>query len=283
MEEEGDNRKQKDPGDESPLVRNETDRIDFQCDETETNGEGNNRMEEKRRNGLPCQCLSTEGHSLVGRDFAYARKPLSPTGMSRAVRPELVTTLKDWTARWPKATNLKFDPETREATVYSTSGAKVRSFPWEREGDILTVLAAPERFSAEMVAAARRRYGKYHDRLEAARTAAEGPMREAERALLEAWQAYRAAAPGTRAPLMRDVLAAEETVRELEETLASVVYRGREPSSVPIEGVYSKITLEKSGATRLVRMGDATGVYVPPFPVARRGMEAVEALGASSE
>jgi hypothetical protein len=202
--------------------------------------------------------------------------------MSRTVRPELVTTLKDWTARWPKATNLRFDPETREATVYSTTGNKVRSFPWEREGDILTVLAAPDRFSGEMVAAARRRYGKYHDRLEAARTSAEGPMREAERALLEAWQAYRTAVPGARASLMRDVLAAEETVRELEETLASVVYRGRESTVVSIDGVYSKVTL-KSGASRLVRMDSATGVYVPPFPVARRGMEAVEALGASSE
>jgi hypothetical protein len=197
--------------------------------------------------------------------------------MSRTVRPELVTSLKDWVARWPKATNLKFDPDTREATVYSTTGAKVRSFPWDREGDILTVLATPDRFSEEMVDAARRRYGRYRDRLDAARTSAEGPLREAERALIEAWQAYRAAAPGARAPLMRDVLAAEEAVRELEETLAGVVYRGREATTMEFDSGVEKITL-KSGASRLIRKSTGTGVYVPSFPVARRGMEATEAL-----
>jgi hypothetical protein len=201
--------------------------------------------------------------------------------MSRTVRPELVTSLKDWVARWPKATNLKFDPETREATVYSTAGAKVRSFAWEREGDIMTVLSSPDRFTEEMVSAARRRYGRHRERIEAARSAAEGPMREAERTLIEAWQAYRAAAPGTRAPLMRDVLAAEEAVRDIEDTLAKSVYRGRDTVPVEITGVYEKITL-KSGATRLIRGESATGVYVPPFPVARRGMEAAEALGSSN-
>jgi len=197
--------------------------------------------------------------------------------MSRAVPPERVTTLKDWVARWPKASNLKFDAETREATVYTATGTKARSFPWEREGDVLTVLSAPERFSGEMVSAAQRRYGRYHDRMEAARTAAEGPMLAAERALLEAWQAYRAATPGARAPLIRDILDAEEVIRDLESTLASVVYRGREATTVEIEGVYQKVTLG-SGATRLVRQSSATGVYVPPFPTGRRGMAATEAL-----
>jgi hypothetical protein len=197
--------------------------------------------------------------------------------MSRAVPPERVPTLKDWVARWPKATNLKFDPETREATVYTTAGAKARSFPWTREGDVLTVLSAPERFSGEMVAAAQRRYGRYHDRMEAARTAAEGPMLAAEQALLEAWQAYRSAAPGAREPLMRDVLDAEEVLRDLEETLAAVVYRGREATTMEVEGVYEKVTL-KSGVSRLTRKKEGTGVYVPPFPVSRRGMGAAEAL-----
>ena len=106
-------------------------------------------------------------------------------------------------------------------------------------------------------------------------------MREAERALLEAWQAYRTAAPGARAPMMRDVLAAEETVRELEDTLASVVHRGREAVEIEAKvGAYEKITL-KSGAVRMAGRSTITGVYVPSFPVARRGMEASESLGAS--
>jgi hypothetical protein len=197
--------------------------------------------------------------------------------MSRAVPPERITTLKDWVARWPKATNLKFDPETREATVYTTAGAKARSFAWEREGDVLTVLSAPERFSGEMVEAAKRRYGRYRDRVDAAQTTAEAPMLAAERALLEAWQAYRSAPAGARAPLMRDVLDAEEVVRDLEETLAAVVKRGREATTVEIAGVYEKTTT-KSGASRLIRKKDATGVYVPSFPTGRRGMAATEAL-----
>jgi hypothetical protein len=204
--------------------------------------------------------------------------------MSRTVKPATVMSLRDWVARWPKATNLAFDPETREATVYEpTGGAKVRSFTWEREGDIMTVLSAPERFTEEMVAAARRRYGRYRDRIDAARTAAEIPLREAEKTLLEAWAAYRAAAPGARPTLMRDVLAAEEALRELEETLASVVYRGREVTTVSLgdERVYKK-EVAKSGAARLVRERDGTGIYLPPFPVARRGMETSEALGGTA-
>lgn len=145
----------------------------------------------------------------------------------------------------------------------------------------MTVLTAPDRFSEEMVSAARRRYGRYRDRIEAARTTTEGPMREAERELIEAWQAYRAAAPGSRAVLMREVLEAEEAVRVIEKSLSDVVHRGREAIAVDIDGVYEKVTL-KSGATRLTRRQAATGVYVPPFPVARRGMEAAEALGGSN-
>jgi hypothetical protein len=80
---------------------------------------------------------------------------------------------------------------------------------------------------------------------------------------------------------MRDVLAAEEAVRELEETLASVVYRGREAAEIEANvGAYEKIIL-KSGAARLLARSTVTGVYVPPFPVARRGMEAAESLGAT--
>lgn len=197
--------------------------------------------------------------------------------MSRAVPPERVTSLKDWVARWPKASNLKVDPDTREASVYTTTGTKARSFAWEREGDVLTVLSAPERFSGEMVAAAQRRYGRYRDRMDAARAAAEGPMLAAERALLEAWQAYRAAPAGARAPLMRDVLDAEEVLRDLEETLAAVVKRGREATTMEIAGVYEKVTLA-SGASRLTRKTEATGVYIPSFPTGRRGMAATEAL-----
>jgi hypothetical protein len=200
--------------------------------------------------------------------------------MSRAVPPERVTSLKDWVARWPKASNLKFDAETREATVYTTAGTKDKSFPWEREGDVLTVLSAPERFSGEMVEAAKRRYGRYRKRVEDARALAEAPMIAAERDLLEAWQAYRAAPPAARDALRSDIIEAEKAVRNLEKTLAAAVYRGREATTVEITGVYEKI-VKKSGAAQLARRTEATGVYVPPFPVGRRGMAAAEALGAS--
>jgi hypothetical protein len=174
----------------------------------------------------------------------------------RTVQPAKVKTLREWVARWPKTTNLSFDEETREPTIYSADAArtKVGSIPWRREGDTLTILSVPSKFTEEGIAAARRRYERYSEKVAQMRTAGEEQQRIQERALLEAWQAYNAAPPAARSVLRRDILAAEKAMREVETIVADQIYKER---SVREMGTKTK---------------PLTGVYVPPMPVRLRGI-----------
>jgi len=180
----------------------------------------------------------------------------------RTVKTDKVKTLADWVARWPKATNLGFDPETREATIYDTSKerVKVSSIPWKREADTLTVLSQPTRFPAQAVAAATRRFDKIREQRVAARAAGDEGLRVAEAAVIEAWRAYHTEPEATRAPLRRDVLSAEAELRSLEAGMANkertiiVRYDINEPD---------------------VLLTAKSGIYVPPIPVGRRGISLV--------
>jgi hypothetical protein len=176
--------------------------------------------------------------------------------MAQRIQPDKVKTLRDWVARWPKATNLGFDEETREATIYSVDAtrSKVGSIPWRREGDTLTILSVPSKFTEGGVAAARRRYERYSEKVTQMRTAGEEQQRIQERALLEAWQAYNAAPPAARSVMRRDILAAEKAMREVETIVADQIYKER---SVREMGTKNK---------------PLTGVYVPPMPVRLRGI-----------
>jgi len=176
----------------------------------------------------------------------------------RPVKADKVKTLADWVSRWPKATNIGFDPETREPTIYSDTKerTKVSSIPWKREADTLTVLSQPSRFSAQAVDAATRRFGKIQETRDQMRRTGEEQLRVAESAVLDAWRTYRAAPPAERGPLRREILTAEETLAELE---AAQVPTGR----VGIE------------------YGNMTGAYVPPMPYARRGISMVAGASAS--
>ena len=168
----------------------------------------------------------------------------------RSVNPARIQTLRDWAARVGKAPNLGFDEETREPTVYSADGkgTKVSSIPWKREGDTLTILGTPSRFSSQAVDAAKSRYGRIQEQRVALRSAANEQVRVLEAALLDAWRTYEAADVGARPALRRDILTAEKALREQEEAVAP---RGR----VAIE----------------YRTGE-TGIYVPPMPAERRGI-----------
>ena len=180
----------------------------------------------------------------------------------RTVKTDKVKTLADWVARWPKATNLGFDPVTREATIYDTTKerVKVSSIPWKREADTLTVLAQPSRFPAAAVAAATSRFDKIRDQRSQQQKAGEEGLRVAEAALLDAWRTYHAEPVATRGPLRRDVLSAEATLRELEAGMANkdraiiVRYDMNEPDTL--------LSLK-------------TGIYVPPMPASRRGISLV--------
>jgi len=184
----------------------------------------------------------------------------------RTVKTEKVKTLSDWVARWPKATNLGFDPETREATIYDTSKerVKVSSIPWKREADTLTVLAQPSRFPPQTVAAATRRFDKIREQRAQQQKASEEGLRVAEAAVLDAWRTYYAEPVATRAPLRRDVLSAEAELRSLE---ASIANKDRE--------IIVRYDITEQDALLTAK----TGIYVPPMPTARRGL----VVGAASE
>ena len=141
----------------------------------------------------------------------------------RTVKTDKIKTLRDWVARWPKATNLGFDPETREPTIYDTTKerVKVSSIPWKREADTITVLAQPSRFSADAVTAATGRFNKIREQREQMKVAGEGQLRAAEQNVLDAWRTYHAAPPAMRAPLRRDILSAEAAMQQLEKAAAA--------------------------------------------------------------
>jgi hypothetical protein len=92
------------------------------------------------------------------------------------------------------------------------------------------------------------------DKVTQMRTAGDEQLRIQERALLEAWQAYNAAPVAMRATLRRDVLSAEKSMQEVQKIVADQLYKER-------------VSVERGTATRPL-----TGVYVPPMPVALRGI-----------
>jgi len=174
----------------------------------------------------------------------------------RTVDPKAIKSLTEWVAQWhKKATNLGFDPETREPTIYDTTKAraKVSSIPWKREADTLTILAQPSRFTPKAVASASSRYGKLREQRDQHIRVAEEQLRAAESTLLDAWRSYNAASPAVRGPLRRDILAAEVAVRDIEKSMAD---KGR-------------IT---------VKLAEGTGVYVPSMSVKRRGFAIEETV-----
>ena len=177
----------------------------------------------------------------------------------RTVKTDKIKTLRDWVARWPKATNLGFDPETREPTIYDTTKerVKVSSIPWKREADTMTVLAQPSRFSADAVTAATRRYNMIHEQRDKMRVAGEAQLRVAEQNVLDAWRAYHAAPPAMRAPLRRDILSAEVSMQQLERAMAP---KGR------------AVVWKEDPDEKDVLMSRKVGMYVPPMPVGRRGI-----------
>jgi hypothetical protein len=75
----------------------------------------------------------------------------------RVAKPADIKTLKNWVDRWPKAGNLLFDEATREPTINASDGTKVGSIPWKREGDIITVLTQPTKFTQNIVELAKKR------------------------------------------------------------------------------------------------------------------------------
>jgi hypothetical protein len=196
----------------------------------------------------------------MGRNSIKNTRLLLEHAMSKAqtAKAEPIQTLNDWIARWPKLKTLGFDPETREATIYTdkTHTTVVRSIPWKREADIMTILTNPSQFSAQAVDAATSRMGKIREQDRQIRKAREEELRIAEGNLLDAWRTYNAASVADKATLRRDILSAEKTMNELE------------------------LRMSHPGRVAFSDDKDVTRVYVGPMRVGRRG---ISVTGAASE
>jgi hypothetical protein len=178
----------------------------------------------------------------------------------RTVKPEQIKTLRDWTQRWPKVSNLDFDADTREPTIYTVDSTRQRvgSIPWRREVDTLTVLSQPSRYTEQMRTAAKGRYDRIVEQKGQLQAAADEQLRIAERNLMDAWRTYEQAPAAAKGALRRDVLAAEKSFNEMEAALATQIYRERKIREFD---------------------GDMKGTYVPVIPTGRRGIPMSAVLG----
>jgi hypothetical protein len=194
---------------------------------------------------------------------------------ARTVDPDTVRTLKDWVVRWPKAGNLAFDTVGRNPVIYSRSAPpqKIKEIPWKREGDTLTVLSQRGGFSDAAVGFAERRMAKYNDQHREQAVLADEQIRNAEQALLEAWRDYRDAegmSEGSRTRLMRDIIVAEKTLREMEQNAAR---------QLKVDRVLVELTDTKIQG--LVAKDVVISVQTAPFPRSLRGMDLAD-LSASA-
>ena len=137
--------------------------------------------------------------------------------MAQFANPADIKNLNDWVARFGKYQNVVLDKKTGEPVVLEAkkdNPAVVLRIPWKREGDTITVLTNPSRFSAASVAASAQRYEEVVAPVSAA--ASTDALRAIERRLLDAWRAYRAS-PSI--PLMKDVNGIEKELLAFELSL----------------------------------------------------------------
>jgi hypothetical protein len=175
----------------------------------------------------------------------------------KMVKPELVTSLKDWIQYWPKTQNVEFSKETREPVVFravkrgDASRSIIKTIPWEREGDILTIVTQPKSYAPTLVAAAREQLYLFHRQQEIQRRAAVEELQKYESNLLEAWRKVRIHAKeggtGSKEVLLQQAIEAEQLFHVKEQELGS---------------------LDRS----IIERGRYTAIYEPPLPPALRSI-----------
>ena len=133
--------------------------------------------------------------------------------------PEQVKTLVDWFDRWPNARNLKFNPDTREPTIYSRelnadkTRTQVGIIPWKREGDSIVILSNRKSYPAAAITAASTHVDDIYNARSQAVIDATAALQEQEATLLDAWQRYEVSArPVDRRMLRNEVLTAEQAL-----------------------------------------------------------------------
>jgi hypothetical protein len=147
--------------------------------------------------------------------------------MAQFANPADIRKLSDWVARYGKYANVTLS-ETGEPIVLEAkkeNPARVLTLPWNREGDVLTVLSNRSYYTQATVDVAAKRFADVTAPVNEA--ANQDALRAIERRLLEAWQSYRAT-PSI--PLMRDVNGIEKELLAFERSIARpdrVVLNGR--------------------------------------------------------
>ena len=196
-------------------------------------------------------------HSVFpyGDQGAMSRKP---------VKPENITSLVQWGAQWTRAPNVGFDQESREPAVYEADGTTLaKTFPWVREGDVMTILSNPTRFGERAVAAAKRQCDGIHERQGELVAQAVDSLQKAEGILMSRWRAYYATPAEGRAALIPDIIAAERNMQKIEASLGKVKYLERRPYQ--IESTFGKFH----------------AAHVPAIQTARRGLSVAETESSS--
>jgi hypothetical protein len=176
--------------------------------------------------------------------------------MSRIIaKPDDITTLGQWANRWGRVKNEGFDPESREPTVYEADGVtRAKSFPWVREGDVMTILSNPTRFGERAVKAAQDRYNDIHTRRGELVGQGIDSLQKAEAILVARWREYYAASKEDRAALRPSIQQAERNLQKIEAAVGKVKYAERRQYDV------------KSN------LGKFHGAHVPAIPTVQRGL-----------
>jgi len=175
----------------------------------------------------------------------------------KVIKPESVKNLSDFVARFNKASNLGYDPETREPTIYADAARenRVRSIPWKREADTLTILANAAAFSDQARVAAQSRIDTVRAEKEKRQNDLNAEMFSAEMMILAAQREYAAALPADKSSKRRAILLAEASLREIQMNRTKPYF-------------YKRYTAPEY-------LNTGVGIYVVPMPLERRGISLV--------
>ena len=170
---------------------------------------------------------------------------------TQVVNPGTITGLAGFVSRLKRASNLGFDPTTREPTVYTDAKhtTVAKTFPWKREVDTLTVLTSSGAYSQKAIDAALSRVAATRAEVQEAQRTATTDMQVAEARVLDAWRIYNGATNADKPALRRTVIMEEAALMELERAAAP-----------------------KTRYSRKFEFVEGVGVYVPPMSVDRRGI-----------
>ncbi len=190
---------------------------------------------------------------------------------TRTAKPEVIHNLTEWVKRWPGNDNLEFDSVSREPSVYKPvkrgdpGRTKVtnEALRWKREGDVMTVLSKPNKFSPEMVENATTVYRKYHADMENIRTSNIDILRQREAALLAAWESYEISP----SPIsIQDVIKAQKDFTEIERLLTEQTHQGRDAISHGDNTEFRKAYPKIPERTQV----EYVGIYDPALPWNKR-------------